>query len=242
MRKSFVFILCLIALGACDKHDPVLPGVRTAIFNTSDVKVLNQNIADIPESVIVTDNSNCAYTQDNSNVIWDGERKVFSGFATNNSVTSNQKPICDDKYLYAGLTTGEIVKVNPKTRQLMWIADVYSASNMTGGASMVDIVAPLVLYKNYVFAGGLGDAFCKINANSGDKQWCLGISVPVPFVIAGNYAFVVSADNYLYAISTKNGDVFWRSAVNKQTMPKYEKGTVFVGKQQINAENGKIIK
>ena len=47
----------------------------------------------------------------------------------------------------------------------MWIADVYSASNMTGGASIVDIVAPIVPYNRAVYAGGLGDAFCKINAN-----------------------------------------------------------------------------
>lgn len=242
MRKTTALICCMFALCACDKHDPILPGVRNAIFDSASVKVLNQDIKNIPETAFVFDNTDCSYTQDSSNVIWDGERRVFSGFATNNSVDSNQKPVCDGKYLYAGLTTGEVVKLNPKTRQIIWIADVYSHSNLTGGASMVDIVAPIVPYKKYVYAGGLGNAFCKISAASGIKQWCVDISVPVPFVIAGDYAFVVGADNYLYAISANNGDVFWRSLVEKQTLPTYEKGIISVGKQQINAENGKIIK
>ena len=242
MRKSIFLFCCVLGLVACDKHDPILPGTRVAIFNSSDVSVLNKNIPDIPESAFVADKTECKYTQDTSNVIWDGNRRVFSGFATNNSVLSNLQPICSGKYLYAGLTTGEVVKLNPKTRQIIWIADVYSNSNLTGGASMVDIVAPLVVYKNSVFAGGLGNAFCKINANSGAKQWCLGISVPVAFTIAGDYAFVVSSDNNLYAVSVNNGDVFWRTQIDKQVAPRYEKGIIFVGKQQINAENGKKLK
>ena len=242
MRKTTALICCMFAMCACDKHDPVLPGVRNAIFDTVSVKVLNQDINNVPESAFVFENTGCTYTQDSSNIIWDGERRVFSGFATNNSVDSNQKPVCDGKYLYAGLTTGEVVKLNPKTRQIMWIADVYSNSNLTGGASMVDIVAPIVPYKNNVYAGGLGNAFCKINATSGVKQWCVDISVPVPFVIAGDYAFVVGVDNYLYAISVKNGDVFWRTLVAAQAAPIYEKGVISVRKQQINAENGKNIK
>ena len=242
MRKSTAFICCIVALCACDKHDPILPGVRTAIFDSASVKVLNQDITNVPETAFVFDNTNCPYSQDSANVIWDGERRVFSGFATNNSVSSNQQPVCEGKYLYAGLTTGEVVKLNPKTRQIIWIADIYSISNLTGGASMVDIVAPVVPYKNSVYAGGLGNAFCKINANSGVKQWCVDISVPVSFTIAGDYAFVVGTDSNLYAISVKNGDVFWRTSVEKQSAPMYENGIVSVGKQRINAENGKNIK
>lgn len=242
MRKTTAFICCMLALCACDKHDPILPGVRTAIFSGNQIKVLNQDIKNLPDAPVVIDNTDCKYSQDSSNVIWDGERRVFSGFATNNSVTSNQRPICEGKYLYAGLTTGEVVKLNPKTRQIIWIADVYSRSNLTGGASMVDIVAPIVPYKKSVYAGGLGNAFCKINADSGVKQWCLDISVPVAFAIAGDYAFVVSADSNLYAISANNGDVLWRAKTDKVVAPKYEKGIIFVGKQRINAENGKNVK
>ncbi len=241
MRKISVILGCLLGLCACDKHDPILPGVRTAIFDTSNIQVQNKDITDIPQVAHTTDNSQCKYTQDASNVIWDGERKIFSGFATSNTVATNTRPICSGKYLYAGLTTGEVIKIDPKTRQIMWIADVYRTSNLTGGASVVDIIAPIIPYGNAVYAGGLGNAFCKIAATSGDKKWCLDIGVAVPFIIAGNYAFVAGTDNNLYAISTNDGTVFWRSEIIDQVAPIYEIGRITVGTETFNVQNGKKI-
>ncbi len=241
MRKTSVILGCLLGLCACDKHDPILPGVRTAIFDSSDMQVQNKDITVIPQAAHITDNSQCQYRQDASNVIWDGERKIFSGFATSNTVAADTRPVCSGKYLYAGLTTGEVIKINPKNRKIMWIADVYRTSNLTGGASVVDIIAPIVPYGNAVYAGGLGDAFCKMSATSGDKKWCLDIGVAVPFAIAGNYAFVVGTDNNLYAISTKDGAVFWRSEIIEQVAPTYENGKITVGTEIFNVQNGKKI-
>lgn len=241
MMKKIALLVIVALLGACDKHDPILPGVRSPIFATSSVKVLNREISDIPESVFVFDNSKCVYSQDSENVIWNGKRKVFSGFSTPNSVASNQQPVCVGAHIYAGLTTGELVKIKPGTRQIVWIADIYRASNLTGGASLVDIVAPIVPYKNHVYAGGLGDAFCKVSMSGGVKSWCLDIGVGIPFVIAGNYAFVVATDNNLYAVSLKDGSVMWASVVDGQFAPLYENGTITVGKQLFDVKNGKQI-
>lgn len=242
MRKIFAIVCCVALVSACDKHDPILPGARTAIFDTSDVKVLNKTISDVPSGTVVVDNSACPYTQDSKNIIWDGERRIFSGFATDNSVATTQRPVCSGKYIYAGLTTGEVLKINPKTRQIAWIADVYRASNLTGGASMVDIVAPIVPVENAVYAGGLGDAFCRLNATSGDKKWCVEIGVATPFIIAGNYAFVVATDNNLYAISTSDGAIYWRSGVKSQAAPTYQDGKITVGKMVFDVTDGKNIK
>lgn len=241
MRKTVAIICCMFAFVACDKHDPILPGVRTAIFNTSHIDVKNQTISDIPTSVATVDNTNCPYTQDASNTIWNGTRKIFSGFPTNNTVKNDMRPVCSGKYLYAGLSTGEVVKINPRTRQIVWIADVYRPSNMTGGASMVDIVVAPLPHGNAVYAGGLGDAFCRISAASGARVWCLDIAVSVPFIIAGNYAFVVADDNNLYAIKLKDGVAIWRTPVTARMAPQYADGIITVGDERIDVATGKII-
>ena len=80
MRKTVAIICCMFAFAACDKHDPILPGVRTAIFNTSHIDVKNQTISDIPTSVATVDNTNCPYTQDGSNTIGTGRAKSFLDF------------------------------------------------------------------------------------------------------------------------------------------------------------------
>lgn len=240
MRKSVLFwVGTLVALGACSKHDPILPGTRSAIFATNAPVVLNQSITDLPATTVAGDaDSNCPYTQDASNVIKNGDRKIFSGFPTPNSVHSNMRPVCSGKYVYAGLTTGEVVKVDTKTRNIVWIADVFRPSNMTGGASVVDIVAPIMLHNGTVYAGGLGDAFCAINATSGAKKWCTYIGTAHPFVITDAAAFVVGTDNNLYAVRMRDGAIYWRAAVNAQSAPTYGDGTVTVGRQKFDATTG----
>lgn len=242
MRKIYLVICCMFFVSACDKHDPILTGVRTPIFDGGQIRVLNQTITDVPTGVHTYDNSACKYTQDSKNIVWDGARRVFSGFATNNTVSGIRTPICSGKYLYAGLSTGEVVKLNPQSRSVLWIADIYRTSNLTGGASMVDIVAPIVPYGDSVYVAGLGDAFCRINATSGAKRWCVNLSVGVPFILAGNYAFVVSTDGNLNAVSLSKGQIYWRVPVSAQVAPVYSDGMITVGHEKIDIATGKIIK
>lgn len=238
MRKIGTIFCCLILVSGCAEHDPILPGERIPIFNTKNIKILNQKIENLPETVDVTTEEDCPYTQDSSNVIRNGDTKIFSGFPTNNAVESAQKPICKSGYVYAGLTTGEVIKIAPKSRKIIWIADVFRTSNMTGGASIVDIVAPLIVQDGYVYAGGLGDAFCKINAASGEKKWCTEISTALPFIVMGNAVFVTGTDNSLYAVRTSDGAIYWKTEIKEQNKPTYEKKVITVGNEKINAETG----
>ncbi len=240
MRKYAIFcgVISMLALAACDKHDPILPGVRTSIFDTTTITSANTKIASLPDNAFEMPNTNCPYTQDASNTIWNGDRKIFSGFPTSNSVKNDAKPVCSGKFLYAGLTTGELVKLNTQTRQIVWIADIYRASNMTGGASVLDIVAPIVVRGADVYAGGLGDAFCKINATTGAKKWCVEIGTAKPFIIADSAIFVVGADNKLYALRDKDGAAYWSVNIEKQKSPKYENGVITIGKEKFDALTG----
>ncbi|MBE6460111.1 MAG: hypothetical protein E7009_03975 [Alphaproteobacteria bacterium] len=239
MKRAVIGILSVLALCACDKHDPILPGTRSPIFDTPRINILNTDIQNLPDVAYKSDNTDCPYTRDTSNVVWHNNRKIFSGFATDNAVASDIKPVCAGKYIYVGLTTGELVKIEPKSRKIMWIADIYRASNLTGGASMLDIVAEPIVREKYVYVGGLADAFCKINATSGARIWCTNISVPTDFTIAGDTAFVAGADKKLYALRLTDGAAYWTADIEKIATPIYENKTVTVGKQKFNAVNGK---
>ncbi len=233
----------MFAISACSKRDPILPGVRSDIFDSNEVIVQNKDVPDLSESVTnISGDTNCEYRQDAMNVIWLADKKVWSGFATNTAVKSNQSPICNGNFIYTGLSTGEVIKINTNTKKPIWVSDVYRANNLTGGASVVDIVAHVGLDGRYVYAGGLGDAFCKLNANNGNIVWCLNISVPVDFIMVDDFIFVVGTDNNLYAINKNDGDVYWKTEIKKQVKPIYEKNIITVGKQQINYKNGEIIK
>ncbi len=243
MKHLVTVVGCIAGLCACSMHDPILPGTRTSVFNTTQKDILNQNIDGLPETLVTKSNGQtCPYTQDQENVIWNGEKKVFSGFPTGNSVKSVKKPVCNGNYIYAGLTTGELVKIDAKNRQIAWIADIYRSSNMTGGAPVVDIIAPIEIDGNTIYAGGLGDALCRINDKNGAKTWCTDISVGLPFIVTQHAIFVVSTDSNLYAIRPTDGAIYWMSSVKKQITPEYQNKTIVVGNQTFDAATGKLIK
>ena len=244
MRKYAILILTVAAVSACDTHDPILPGVRTAIFapNTNQ-NIINESVADLPDAAPVRTVAECNYTIDSTNTIRDENgRKIFIGFSSPNSVDVETKPICDGGYVYAALNTGNVVKVAPKSRNVVWMTDVYSESNMIGGAATVDIVAPLVLDGNWLYAGGMGDAFCKINTNNGNKKWCASVGTRHPFVVLYNVAYVAGLDNALYAIRLTDGAIYWRVDIEKPKTPKYENKIITVGRKKFNAETGDEIK
>lgn len=241
-NKAAIFIIGALAVVACDKHDPILPGERSDIFSTTTLNVLNEPVPDAPENIATIESVDCPYTQKPDNTIWDGERKIFSGFATGNSVAGTRHPICNGRYVYAGLSTGELVKINPRSREIVWIADVYRPSNMTGGASVLDIVAPAQIRDKYIYVGGLGDAFCKISDASGRAAWCLDIGVEKSFIITDTVAYVLDTEKNLNAVRLNDGAIYWRTAVKKSRTPKYENKTVIVGSEKFNAADGKLLK
>lgn len=234
--------ICLAIVG-CSKHDPILPGERYDIFDNSDIKVIDKDVPALSDTVKnIYGDSDCDYRQDEKNTILLGDKKIFRGIATDNSVKNNQKPICVGNFLYTGLSTGEVIKLNTKNNQIVWTTDVYKETNLTGGSGVVDIVARIGADKNFVYAGGLGDAFCKLKSINGDKVWCVNISVPVDFILIDDFAFVVGADNNLYAINTVDGSVYWKTNIEKQKTPKYDGTNIIVGREKINYSNGKIVK
>ena len=242
MKKIFAILSCLLLVSACSEHDPILPGVRVDVFDNNDVNVLNTEIGELSkQQKNIYGDENCNYRQDETNTIWDGDKKIYTGFAMDNFVKSNQSPICVGNFVYAGLSTGEVIKINANNKRIVWIADVYRSNNLTGGAEVVDIVARVGVDGKDVYAGGLGDAFCKLNALNGHKIWFVNISVPTDFIMVDNFVFVIGTDNNLYAINTDNGNVYWKSEIKKQITPKYDGEKIIVGKQEINYKTGELI-
>lgn len=242
MRKISLIALSVLALVACDKHDPILPGVRSAIFSENKLHVLNIDVTNLPDNITEQKVSECPYTQTSSNVIMRGDAKIFAGFPTQNTVACEHRPVCSGKYLYAGLTTGTVIKINPQNRAIIWTNDVYRASNLTGGTSVVDIVSPIVLNNGYVYAAGLGDAFCKINSDNGEKKWCIEIGSGHEFIVLKNVSYIVGTDNNLYAVRNSDGAIYWTTPVDTNTKPEYKDKTIIVGAQVFDATSGSTIK
>jgi outer membrane protein assembly factor BamB len=234
----------ILLLAACSGKDPILPGERHAIFSTVGITMLDKPV---PENALAEIRQpgphNAEYQQDSSNVIWreskDGRVRIFSGFPTPAHVSGERRPVVTDKYLFAGLSTGEVVKVDRNTRELVWVANIFRASAPTGGSSILDIVAPVIVDGDrFVYAGGLGNAFCKLNAANGTRVWCNGLGIGTPFIVRTGVSYAVATDGHLYAIDNATGNAFWRAEVRRQQTPKLVQNMITVGREKFDAKTG----
>jgi outer membrane protein assembly factor BamB len=269
LLKSLFIINCslLILLSACSKPDPILPGVRTPVFGAVAAPVAT---GEIPEKILIDIGRDALparpesdrtprqgvptsaslskiYQQTLDNEIYelqkDGtKKKIFSGFPTNGKVNVPRIPIYYKNFVYAGLTTGELIKINPRTMEIAWIADIFKDTDMLGGASVLDIVAPVVIDSDRVFAGGMGGALCSLNISDGAKKWCAEIATATEFLVAKDLLFVVSMDNTLHALDANTGKTYWQAKTKTATAPRLEsrdgKILVIVGRQKFDAATG----
>lgn len=211
--RGFAAALLLCAIcAACSKTDPILPGERSPIFKKSDVVVSDKKVVD-PGAPLSPEK--CDYTLDGNNMIWDGKTRVFAGLPTESEIKAPKTPVCRGGFVYAGLSTGELVKVNAGTRNLEWTADIFAERAPTGAEPFLDIIAPPVPNGRFVYAGGLGGAFCKIRDSDGSKVWCLPVGVQSIALSTKNFNFILSTDGDLMAVSS-GGEVYWRVRADKK--------------------------
>ena len=65
MKKIFAFLVILMVATSCSKRDPILPGVRHDIFDTTEIKVENKDVPELSQNAKdIFGDSNCDYKQD----------------------------------------------------------------------------------------------------------------------------------------------------------------------------------
>ena len=203
---SLYTLITLSLLFSCSKNDPILEGHRVPIFQVAEVETVGIRERDLGDPIIPQDCSQ--YRIDSNNQVWRGETRIFAGLPTESEIQVDKQVACRGDYIYAGLSTGELVKVNRRTRDLAWIADIFQANHPTTNILFVDIVATPVVHGGYVYAGGLGNAFCKIRDRDGRIMWCRPISVRDILKSTRNYNVVLADDGTKYIVANSDGRIY----------------------------------
>lgn len=241
MQKICLYSI-LILLCACSSHDPILSGKRNAVFDNENTMMMVKNaVPDVSAGEYIGHTTDCPYIQNSNNTINNGDKIIYTGFAMKHFIDNKQQPICYGKYIFAGFTTGEVIKIDSTNYDVVWTADVFANNNFTGTSPIVDIVAPMVIKKDYIYAAGMGNAMCKINIHSGIKKWCINVSSITPFSIIGDTIFIVDINNMLYAIRDNDGAVFYTKNVKQQEKPIFDNGQIKIGQQILDAKTGNIL-
>jgi len=206
-------ILLLLLIAACSKSDPILEGYRTPVFRATGVEASGVFEGELGAPLLPAPCNNIRI--DANNQIWRGSTRIFAGIPTDSGIISEKFVACRGSYVYAGLSTGELVKVNYRTRDLAWVADIFMANHPTSNILFVNIIATPVINGEFIFAGGLGNAFCKVRDADGSKVWCVPISVRDIVKSTRNYNVVLADDGTKYVVS-RQGKVYLMPEADKR--------------------------
>lgn len=218
MKTNFKILTFLVLLlYACDKKDPILPGVRSPVFDGGAQVVLsNKSVKDLvgdfkDQPAIKSE----LYEMSDENILTrksDG-KVIFKGFPTATKTGAPARPIASNGFVYAGLSTGEVLKVSASDSTIKWMIDLGGRSLITGGSPVSDI-SVLMLNGGNLYASSLAGVFAKISADNGKVIWSRPFQATGEIFVSGSLVAFVDLSGDLIALDAKDGALVLRRAAN----------------------------
>ena len=130
------------------------------------------------------------------------EDTVFAGGAT--------PAYCgEDNIVVAGFSNGEIVVLNANTGTPLWAYSLVSSGDVSSTTEINTIGAYPIIKEGVIYAISNGNKLVSLDVRTGEPIWEKEIGSMQNMLLVGEYLFVISNKNILYAIEAEGGDVMW---------------------------------
>ena len=119
-------------------------------------------------------------------------------------------PACsaEKNMLVTGFSNGEVQAFNAGIGFPLWTLSLINTDTADFKTEINALKAAPVIDESYVFATG-NELTAAADARTGDRVWAQNIGGSnMPWVV-GPYVYITSADNKLYALNKKNGQILW---------------------------------
>lgn len=155
----------------------------------------------------------------------------------------------EDNVVVAGFSNGEIVVLNAAVGTPLWSSMLVSNKQVSSSTDINTIGACPVVEDGVIYAIS-NDSMQSLDMRTGDKLWEKEIGSMQNILMAGDYLFIISNRNILYAIHKVSGDVIWvtdiREFINEEDNGKtivYASSPLMLNNNILLAfSNGKILR
>ncbi len=139
----------------------------------------------------------------------------FTGKVTDSptSVAVSGAPAYDSGILVAGFSSGTLAGLDANSGTPLWEQSLASSFGQASPLDFSDIVAPPVISNGVVYAIGLGNTAVAVDLHSGAKVWDRDVTGTDALCLAGDFAYLLTADQTLAAIHVDDGLVSWMTAL-----------------------------
>lgn len=168
--------------------------------------------------VVTQDNRLVALEAGNGELIWD-----YVGIVENAAILGASSPAIQDDTIVTAFSSGEILAMRVQNGQIAWQDALSRTGRLSAVSSLNDIDGDPVIDRGRVYAINHSGRMVAIDIRTGERVWESNISGLYTPWIAGNFIFVVTAEDELVALSLRDGRIRWVTPLQRfQDPPKRE--------------------
>ena len=179
------------------------------------------------------DNRVFALNAKNGNEIW-----KYNISAEDTVLAGGPAPAClpDKNLVVAGFSNGEIQAFNADIGYPLWSATLIDNSRINLSTDINAVKASPVIENDTIYAIGHNDLLAAVDYRTGENKWSLKIGGTHMPWIAGNYLFVLSNNNELFAVNKNDGKILWQTRFLEE-YPLDERSEIYLsGPVMINSQ------
>jgi len=154
--------------------------------------------------VSAQDNHFHAFAETNGRELWDHQ-----GITESAGILSSTSAAVAGEFVIAPYTSGEIYALRVQSGRPAWNDMLTRSGGVTALSELDDIAGRPVVDRDLVFAISHSGVMAAINASTGDRVWTRDLGgIQTPWV-AGDYLYVLTAQNQIMCMTRKEGRVKW---------------------------------
>jgi outer membrane protein assembly factor BamB len=156
------------------------------------------------------DNRLIALSAEDGSIIWD-----YVGIVENAAILGSSSPAIVGDTLVAAFSSGEVFAMRTQNGQISWQDALSRTGRLSAISSLNDIDGNPVIDRGRVYTLNHSGRMVSIDIRTGERVWESNVSGLYTPWVAGNFIFVLSADNELVALSLRDGRVRWVSKMQR---------------------------
>jgi len=154
--------------------------------------------------VVTSDNQMICLSQDKGDILW-----RHRGITESAGILAATSPAVSGSIVIVPYSSGELFALRVENGTVLWSDSLTRTGSLTSLSELNDIAGRPVIDHDRVFAISHAGRMVSIDLRTGERVWTKDISgVQTPWV-AGEYIFLVTADQEIVALSRRDGRIRW---------------------------------
>ncbi|MEN6544399.1 PQQ-binding-like beta-propeller repeat protein [Parvibaculum sp.] len=161
---------------------------------------------------VTSDNQLLCLSEDKGEILW-----RHRGITESAGILASTSPAVSGSIVIVPYSSGELFALRVENGNVLWSDSLTRTGSLTSLSELNDIAGRPVIDRDRVFAISHAGRMVSIDLRTGERVWTKDISgVQTPWV-AGDYIFLVDADQEVVALSRRDGRIRWLTK-----LPRYE--------------------